>query len=299
VNFTEDWLGYLPTKAQIISVLPTVLLVLALVINVALAATVVVPRARNRGDLIAQLNSLEEKVKAAEERQKRLPEELAVSIEIAMTARQDAARPFFSDSEASEALNRLYQYAEASHVEITQLEGDGSTAQGKSALYDVRMFSLEAKGTFPNLLQFVSRIRETTRESFVLSNLSITSEDDFDTLTLRLTVYTSPLGGSPPSRAKSPQVAGEASPQSSPAPVAVSLDAETNGSAVQTPQSQPAAAPSPEPTGDAYLIYTVRSGDTLSSIARNYGTTVDTLMALNNLDTTVILVGQRLRVPAP
>lgn len=48
------------------------------------------------------------------------------------------------------------------------------------------------------------------------------------------------------------------------------------------------------------IIYTVRRGDTLSAIARRYGTTVAVLMRLNRIQNpNRIYVGQRLRVPAP
>jgi LysM repeat protein len=47
--------------------------------------------------------------------------------------------------------------------------------------------------------------------------------------------------------------------------------------------------------GAAY--YAVRSGDTLGSIAQQYGTTVDELMTLNpGIDPTALLIGQKLRV---
>ncbi|MGY2894220.1 LysM peptidoglycan-binding domain-containing protein [Deinococcus sp. UYEF24] len=43
--------------------------------------------------------------------------------------------------------------------------------------------------------------------------------------------------------------------------------------------------------------YTVRSGDTLFSIARNYGTDAQTLLKLNTLDNPTLNVGQVLQVP--
>ena len=43
--------------------------------------------------------------------------------------------------------------------------------------------------------------------------------------------------------------------------------------------------------------YTVKSGDTLYSIANRYNTTVNELMSLNNLTTSVLSVGQTLKVP--
>ncbi|MDO4247336.1 MAG: peptidoglycan endopeptidase [Deinococcus sp.] len=42
--------------------------------------------------------------------------------------------------------------------------------------------------------------------------------------------------------------------------------------------------------------YTVKSGDTLSKIARNYGTDAASLMRLNGLRSTTIQVGQRLQI---
>lgn len=44
-------------------------------------------------------------------------------------------------------------------------------------------------------------------------------------------------------------------------------------------------------------IYTVKSGDTLSRIARHNGTTVKAIQSANNLITTKILVGQKLKIP--
>ena len=45
------------------------------------------------------------------------------------------------------------------------------------------------------------------------------------------------------------------------------------------------------------VTYTVKSGDTLYSIAREFGTTVSALTALNNLATTVLSIGQKLLLP--
>lgn len=43
--------------------------------------------------------------------------------------------------------------------------------------------------------------------------------------------------------------------------------------------------------------YTVQSGDSLYSIARKFGTTVDTLKSINNLTTNLLSIGQKLQVP--
>lgn len=43
--------------------------------------------------------------------------------------------------------------------------------------------------------------------------------------------------------------------------------------------------------------YVVQPGDSLSVIAKRYGTTVDTIMEINRLTSTVIYVGQQLKIP--
>lgn len=55
--------------------------------------------------------------------------------------------------------------------------------------------------------------------------------------------------------------------------------------------------PKKKETGATTSTYTVKSGDTLYSIARAYNTTVNELMSLNNLTTSVLSLGQVLRVP--
>jgi len=58
------------------------------------------------------------------------------------------------------------------------------------------------------------------------------------------------------------------------------------------------ATPTVEPANGEKL-YTVQSGDSLIKIARNSGTQVKTIRALNNLKSDSIRVGQKLKLPAP
>jgi len=45
-------------------------------------------------------------------------------------------------------------------------------------------------------------------------------------------------------------------------------------------------------------IYTVKSGDSLTKIAKDHGTTIKAIQAANNMATTAIKVGQKLKIPA-
>lgn len=46
-----------------------------------------------------------------------------------------------------------------------------------------------------------------------------------------------------------------------------------------------------------YEVYTVKSGDSLWSIATNYGVSVDDIINLNNLGTTILQIGQQILIP--
>ena len=48
---------------------------------------------------------------------------------------------------------------------------------------------------------------------------------------------------------------------------------------------------------DTYQTYTVKAGDTLYSIARNFNTTVTAIQTLNNLATSTLSIGQKLLIP--
>jgi LysM repeat protein len=69
-----------------------------------------------------------------------------------------------------------------------------------------------------------------------------------------------------------------------PAPAPASTTAGTTTSAIDT--------------GTGEKIYTVKSNDSLTSIAKSQGTTIKALRAANNLKTDAIKVGQKLKIPA-
>jgi LysM repeat protein len=58
----------------------------------------------------------------------------------------------------------------------------------------------------------------------------------------------------------------------------------------------PTASFTPTPT---QTIYTVQNGDTLGGIALRFGVTVEAIQTLNDLDSTLIYVGQVLQIPQP
>jgi LysM repeat protein len=63
--------------------------------------------------------------------------------------------------------------------------------------------------------------------------------------------------------------------------------------------SMSAAVPTETSSEGSSAKYVVKPGDTLGKIARSHGTSYKKIMAINDLKTTAIHVGQKLKMPAP
>lgn len=64
---------------------------------------------------------------------------------------------------------------------------------------------------------------------------------------------------------------------------------------VKSPQAKVTYKPKPKPP--AVVRHTVKRGDTLSSLAKRYGSTVSKIQRANNLKGSIIRVGQTLKIP--
>ncbi len=67
---------------------------------------------------------------------------------------------------------------------------------------------------------------------------------------------------------------------------------------IPAPTTAPGTVGLEAPSTPSGAVYTVKSGDTLTKIAREHGTTVTVLQELNGLKTTRINIGQKLKLPA-
>lgn len=76
------------------------------------------------------------------------------------------------------------------------------------------------------------------------------------------------------------------------------LEIPASTGAIAAASSSAGAAPV-DAGSDGGTSYTVKSGDTLGRIARAHGTSYKKIMALNDLKTTAIRVGQKLKMPTP
>jgi len=156
------------------------------------AASSIIPRVRAWQEVSSQLTSTERALIQAQNRQQESPGALEEKVEAAQARLNKVANVFLSESEAAEALNRLYQYASQSGVEISSLESKLAEQGDEKGLYDVRTFSVQVGGSLPNLVQFMSRIREATLKSFAIANVSVTEGEDQHALTMDTVIYTSP-----------------------------------------------------------------------------------------------------------
>jgi LysM repeat protein len=127
------------------------------------------------------------------------------------------------------------------------------------------------------------------------TDYKIASGDNFSTLAKKFHVTTKALVDANPgveaTKLQINQVI-HIPPPAAPAPVATATGATGTGTGAAT-GSAVTADPA---TGDA--LYSVKSGDTLTSIAHEKKVSIKTLRSVNNLKTDRITVGQKLKIPA-
>jgi tetratricopeptide (TPR) repeat protein len=195
-----DYVRNLRDRLPVIDRLSLLALVVMIVVGIAdvlFVTRYIVPRLKERGNLQSQLTLAQEELDIARKAQAASPDELQEKIEAAQAKLDNLASIFFSDSQTSEVLNRLYRYALESEVEITDLQTQPAPTPPEEeaeeeGAYDVRQFRLQAKGLPYNLVDFVSRIEEAAVESFVISDVNITGDEEQSTLNMNVALYTSP-----------------------------------------------------------------------------------------------------------
>jgi LysM repeat protein len=112
------------------------------------------------------------------------------------------------------------------------------------------------------------------------------------------TVTPAPLATTP--ALGSPTATPRATPTATPG-VTATVTTTVTAAPSATPEAAPSPTPSPTPEPPPFTEYEVQGGDTLSSIAQAFGTTVDELVRINGLESqdVIIDIGQKLLVPTP
>jgi LysM repeat protein len=193
MDYLRNWRDYIPVKDRL-SVLALVAVIVIGLADVLLVRSSIIPRWQNKGDLASQLALAEKDLEKAEKAQKSNPDELRKQIEAAQVKLNDVASAFLSDSQAAEVSDKLYQYASENQVEIASLQTQPTPEpkEGEKGAYNVRQLQLQANGSLPNLMGFLSRIEEAALNSFLLTNVNITEGQGQHTLSMDITLYISP-----------------------------------------------------------------------------------------------------------
>ncbi len=366
-----DLKKYIPTGERLYTLL-AVLAIIVIAFGYALfAQSAILPQLQARSQLLSQLASAQKKLAESRKIQEKTPDNLKQQLAAAQAALNESTKVFLSDSQAADALNRLYKYASDSGVKIVNLQAQPNPAKGSSA-YDIRTFRLQVEGSSFDLIRFVTQIKEASLPGYVLSNVNLAEGTTTSALTMDVALYTSPYASAAgPSPAVTPTVQfvtptpASATPlptatltadqlraqqldtawTSGDWPQAISLigqilalnpaadgmtqklysahvnygralaaagrleDAKTEFSTALTINPNGAEANDelrklsggtpvlPTTTSVAPTTYVVQAGDTLFSIARRFGVTVQAVMVANNLTSTNIRVGQQLYIP--
>ena len=177
-------------------------------------------------------------------------------------------------------------------------------AQPQAAPYYIRAIRLRAQGTTRQLVDFASRLKEANMKGIVVNSFNIVGSDTAPSafLNMDISFYVLPSSSDGiATRAPAPLPA----PPVYPTPVIpVVTPSATLGVTTVTitpiPIFSQTPTPSLTPTATSkYIVHLVQAGDTLFSLARRYGTTVEAIMALNRLPNSNIRIGQQLLIPVP
>ncbi|TEU15173.1 MAG: LysM peptidoglycan-binding domain-containing protein [Anaerolineales bacterium] len=213
MNYLENWREYISDKERLYSLLALVAIMAIGLGDFLFVISPIIPQLRVRKTLASQLASAEKDLMEAEKAQSEAPERLREQVATAQATLNEAASVFLSEPQAAEALNKLYQYASGSGVEIINLQPQPSPTEEKKDIYDVRVFRLQAEGSLPKLMDFISRIKEAAFKGFIITNVNITEGEKLSTLTMDITLYTSPYSSGAVVQA-TPEVTPAATPAS-------------------------------------------------------------------------------------
>lgn len=166
---------------------PFALAVLLILGNIFFAVRIILPAWNTNRDLNTQVADGQAVVARAMQPTESETDLLQARVENSQADLNAAAQIFLSGDAADGILDRIYQYAAESMVEITALQLQPTTPLAADDSYEARIFVLEVQGITPYLMSFLIRIRELATPGVVLNNLNIIN----NTLKMELRLYTS------------------------------------------------------------------------------------------------------------
>jgi LysM repeat protein len=268
-------------------------------------SSMVDPALRNRDLLITQVADARKSIVNARGVSAQSPSELQTRLTSTQATLSASANKFLSPAQATHITDSLYEYADLSHVTITDLATQPSAASTDKTGVGVTTMRLLAQGDSHQLVVFVSMIKEASSKGFVINNMSITQDKAGPKLTMEITLYTSLVASNNSRAPGQPAPNGSATSVPTLSPAAASRKPTAANAVVPTTVPLPPQPTAVPPTATPGLLiqaqrmtaYLVRPGDTLTLIAHRYNTTIDALVASNGLFSNEIRVGQVLLVP--
>ncbi len=270
-------------------------------------SSTIAPSLAHRDVLVSQLTDARNALVDARSISQQDPADLRAQLANAQATLTASRNIFLTDAQVNQMTNVLYQDASASRVTIIDLQTQSVATASDTSPVNVTRLKLQVQGDSHQLVDFVSSIKEASTKGFVINDLSLTSDKSAAKLALDITLYSSPIA-SANSRAAGQLVKNDPPAANTPPPPTL-LPAPT---ATFTPIPMP-LPPSPTPVPPTATpipptpvpptatpqatIYVVRPGDTLFSLARRYGITIQAIMAANRLVSYDIRVGQQLVIP--
>lgn len=186
MNRSNEMVDYLREN---IRTLPAVVMIALLLAGYLLFGLIVVwPQWQARSDLKSRLETAASTLTPQLQPSSTRPDEA----EAAQQQLVDAASLFLTESEAAVVLSDLSRYAAESGVAIVDLQAQTGPDKEPQSVYDVRQFTVYAQGELVQLIDFVTRIRETAVPGILLTNLNLDEGPEADMLTFDLQLYTSP-----------------------------------------------------------------------------------------------------------
>lgn len=172
-----------------------------------------------------------------------------------------------------------------------------STSKTAGGLYNVTTVRLQVNGAANQLVEFLSRIKETTLKGYIVNSINIEGDERAALLTLEIAMLSSASASGTATPTPKPQAPAPVATSVPPPPPPITLTPTQTATLPAIPPATPTATRSATLIPSRGIIYVVRAGDTLYSIARRYGTTVEAIMAANRLTNYNISIGQQLVIP--
>lgn len=193
----------LPSLSSILGALPILVIVLAFIASGAICGLTIIPGYQSYQAASSELSAgqqvlTDHMTQLADEQQADLAA-VRQQFDTAKKSQQDAAQGFWTDIQISAVLDRLYTYARESGAVLTLLQSTVPKASSNRAdatqapIYAARTLQLEVDGTIPQLMNFLSRVRENALPSVSIDNVAMDQRTGAGVLRMNFTMYTSPF----------------------------------------------------------------------------------------------------------